>query len=200
MARNRRTRKGKGQQIIANMGLFWKREKVNWGSPGPGREGKLLGVSKSAKRAGEVNFWEQTGIYALYDADYHLIYVGQAGFGSGENSQIGNRLKHHNRDELAGRWEMFSWFGLRKVKKNNVLGSAPARRSGSRTDIGNVLEGILIEVAEPFMNKQRGKLKPAKLYTQKPWVDDQDTNAHKKILDEISKLPAKLKKIIRKAN
>jgi hypothetical protein len=95
---------------------------------------------------------------------------------------------------------MFSWFGLRKVKKNNVLGNDPTRRSGSRTDIGNVLEGILIEVAEPFMNKQRGKLKPVTLYIQQPCVDDQDKKAYKKILDEISRLPTKFKKITRKAN
>jgi len=179
------------------MGLYWKREKVRW--TGNRRVGKrrLAGVRASEKKAGEVDFWEQTGIYALYDADYHLIYVGQAGFG--DKSYIGTRLKHHSRDELAGRWDMFSWFGLRKVTTNNVLGVKPERKSGTLTDIGNVLEAILIQAAEPPMNRQGGKFgKRVKRYLQ---VDDSsdknvDANekAHQKILDKIAKLQAKLKK------
>lgn len=195
MARSKK--KDKGQPIIANMGLFWEREKVRWkGNRSVGR-GSLSGKCAREKRAGEVDFWGQTGIYALYDADYHLIYVGQAGFG--DKSCIGARLKHHCGDELAGRWDLFSWFGLRKVIGKNTLGQKPKRKAGTLTNIGNVLEAVLIAVAEPPMNGQGGKFgKKVERYLQVDESADKDAKSHGKILNEISKLAAKLKKIAHK--
>jgi hypothetical protein len=68
-------KKASGQKIISNMGLFWRRDQVRWkGNRGIGRA-RLAGRRRSAKRKGEVDFWKQTGIYALY-AEYDLIYVG----------------------------------------------------------------------------------------------------------------------------
>ena len=98
MARNKK--RDSGQQIIANMGLFWEKSKVRWKGNRSVGKGSLSGKWVREKKD-EVDFWEQTGIYALYDADYHLVYVGQAGFG--DKSCIGSRLKHHCRDNLAGR-------------------------------------------------------------------------------------------------
>jgi hypothetical protein len=196
MARSRRKKKGTGQ-IIANIGLFWKREKVRWvGSRSIQKQ--LAGKRAYGKTAGVVDFWKQTGIYALYNTDYDLIYVGQAGFG--DKSCIGDRLKHHTRDDLAGRWDRFSWFGLRKVTIKNKLGSKPQHKGGDLTLIGNVLEAILIEVAEPPMNSQGGKFgNNVERYLQHEDVgDDKDVKSHAKILSEISKLTTRLKKIARK--
>ena len=93
-------KKASGQKIISNMGLFWRRDQVRWkGNRGIGRA-RLAGRRRSAKRKGEVDFWKQTGIYALY-AEYDFIYVGQAGLS--DQSNLGNRLKHHLTDDLAGR-------------------------------------------------------------------------------------------------
>jgi len=196
MARSKK--KDKGQQIIANMGLFWKREKARWKGD-RSKKKELAGVRANEKREGKVDFWEQTGIYALYNADYHLVYVGQAGFG--DKSCIGDRLRHHSRDDLAGRWDMFSWFGLRKVTIKNDLGNKPLSKSGALSAIGNVLEGILIEVAEPPMNSQGGKFgKKVERYLQADESADKDAKSHEKILNEILKLSTKLKKIARKTN
>lgn len=153
-------RRGKAKpKIIANMGLFWHRDKVLWRgniSIGP----KCLeGVRASAKTAGVVNFWKQVGIYALYDADYHLIYVGQVGLGD-KKSCIGCRLNQHRKDYLAGRWDMFSWFGFCKVRQNRELGTKFLKAKATWSDVADVLEGVLIEVAEPPQNSQSGRFGP----------------------------------------
>jgi len=199
MARNKK--RDSGQEIIPNMGLFWEKEKVRWkGNRSVGR-GSLSGKCAREKKAGEVDFWGQTGIYALYDADYHLIYVGQAGFG--DKSYIGARLKHHCGDELAGRWDLFSWFGLRKVTGKNTLGQKPKRKAGTLTNIGNVLEAILIAVAEPPMNGQGGRFgKKVSRYLQVDKSSDKDIEdnkkRHEKIMKELSKLSGKFSKLFKK--
>lgn len=147
-----RKKKDRGQKIIRNMGLYWRRDRVRWkGDRGVGRA-RLAGKRRWAKTQGEVDFWKQTGIYALY-ADYHLIYVGQGGLS--DKSCLGNRLKQHLTDDLAGRWDMFSWFGLQVVRiSDNKVGIRTKLSVSSRTHLANVLEGIIIEVAEPPMNSQ----------------------------------------------
>lgn len=145
-------RRGKGKpKIIANLGLFWHRNKVLWSGDRRVGPKSLVGRRPGAKR---VDFWRQGGIYALY-ADHHLVYVGQAGLG--DKSCIGSRLKHHTRDDLADRWDMFSWFGLRKVRKNRKLGAKFNKAKATWSDVADVLEGILIEVAEPPQNSQKGR-------------------------------------------
>ena len=136
------------------MGQFWRRNDVTWRGNRRIGPAALLGVRAGAKRTGRVDFWRQVGIYALY-AVYHLVYVGQAGLG--DQACIGTRLKQHTKNDLAGRWDMFSWFGLCKVNSNLTLG---ARFKIGRTTwrgVADILEGVLIEVAEPPMNSQRGR-------------------------------------------
>jgi len=157
-----------GQNIIRNMGLFWKRDQVRWkGNRGIGKA-RLAGKRRAAKAKGEVDFWKQTGIYALY-ADYHLVYVGQAGLS--DKSFIGTRLKQHLTDDLAGRWDMFSWFGLQVVREgDNKVGKRTKLSVSSRAHLANVLEGIIIEVAEPPMNSQGARFgKRVERYIQ---IDD----------------------------
>lgn len=143
----------RGQDIIKNMGLFWTRDKIMWRGTKKDPKG-LTGVRTHAKTSGPVDFWSQTGIYALY-ADYHLVYVGQAGLT--DKSCIGSRLKAHLSNDLAGRWNMFSWFGLQAVLKSNRLGKRGEVKLTSRAHLANVLEGIVIEIAEPPMNNQKGR-------------------------------------------
>jgi len=187
----KKKKKDQGQKIIANMGLFWARDKVRWkGNAGIG-PARLAGIRRWAKKRGEVNFWPQTGIYALY-ADYRLVYVGQAGLS--DQSCLGNRLKQHLTDDLAGRWDMFSWFGLQKIKStdNKVRARAQVNLS-SRSHLANVLEGIVIEVAEPPMNNQQGRFgKNVELYIQ---VDDSVEpagEAQAKILSAVADMDATL--------
>lgn len=138
--------------MIKNMGLFWKRSDVFWGRPR--NAGSLLGKPSDARRDDPTDFWDQIGIYALY-ADYHLVYVGQSG--QGEQSRLGVRLRQHTTDDLAGRWDSFSWFGIRFVTNNNRLADIPAVRNLNLSQILDLTEGILIAVAEPPLNRQRGR-------------------------------------------
>jgi hypothetical protein len=81
-----------------------------------------------------------------------FIYVGQTNTGD-----LFKRLKDHLEDDLAGRWDRFSWFGFKKVKKDNTLSKGAESKWISRQDLVNVLEGIVIEIAEPQMNNQKGR-------------------------------------------
>lgn len=184
-------KKASGQRIISNMGLFWRHEEVRWkGNRGIGRA-RLAGRRRSAKRKGEVDFWKQTGIYALY-AKYDLIYVGQAGLS--DQSNLGNRLKHHLTD-LAGRWDMFSWFGLQRVKADNKLGKRAELSLSTRAHLANVLEGIIIEVAEPPMNSQKGRFgSRVERYIQVDDSRDAEDKASEQILRSIDKLGEKVAK------
>lgn len=165
MAKKKATKTSQSK-IIRNMGLFWKRDEVLWKGDRKVGPKSLLGQRAGAKRAGNVDFWRQVGVYALY-ADYHLVYVGQAGIG--DKACIGTRLKKHTKDDLAGRWDMFSWFGLCKVKANLTLGARFGLAKATWNGIADILEGILIEVAEPPMNSQKGRFgKGVHRYLQAP--------------------------------
>lgn len=137
--------------LIRNMGLFWKRADVFWGRPK--NKGALKGIKRSAKRGDAIDFWEQSGVYALY-ANYRLVYVGQAGRG---NKRLGSRLRKHTRDDLAGRWDTFSWFGLHDVTTGGVLSGTAVNRSAKANEILDIVEGILIAAAEPPLNRQGGR-------------------------------------------
>jgi hypothetical protein len=65
------------KMLIHNYGLFWDRDKTDWGWPK--HTGRLLGVKASAKKTKPVDFWIQQGIYALYDSAFNLVYIGQTG-------------------------------------------------------------------------------------------------------------------------
>ncbi|MEO0963192.1 MAG: GIY-YIG nuclease family protein, partial [Pseudomonadota bacterium] len=68
-------------------------------------------ASKSASQDNTVDFRQQRGIYVLYDGNFNIVYVGQAGAG---NQDLFGRLKNHLTDHLASRWSLFSWFGVRR--------------------------------------------------------------------------------------
>jgi hypothetical protein len=190
----RRATQGEGQNIIKNMGLFWDSNNVRWrGNRGIG-EKRLIGRRATAKRGGEVNFWDQTGIYALYAADYRLVYVGQAGLT--DQSCLGDRIKTHLSDNLAGRWRLFSWFGLQGVRTtDNELGKRAKLSITRRGDLANVLEGIVIEIAEPPMNSQRGRFgRKVERYLQKDEGPKPQLAENEKIREEIGRLQTSVQK------
>ena len=137
--------------LIANMGLFWREDCVYWGAGS--KAGHLNGVRAGAKTSKPVNFRKQRGIYVLY-SDYKIIYIGQAGTG---NASLFGRLKRHTRDDLAERWNRFSWFGLDRVLvKSGRLAAQTKAAYPSTTTILNHIEGILIHATEPPLNRQGG--------------------------------------------
>lgn len=138
--------------LIRNYGLFWDKDLVHWGHPKD--TGTLLGILEGDVKSKPVDFREQTGIYALYDSAFNLIYIGQAG--SGEQHLL-KRLKDHRKDHLSQRWKYFSWFGLCYVKTGDDTLSAPAENpTVSNLEALNHLEAIVIAIAEPKLNLRRG--------------------------------------------
>lgn len=137
--------------LICTYGLFWRADNVFWGRPR--NSGSLWGVPAAEKSFGKVEFREQAGIYALY-SDYDLIYVGQTG---GKGQKLMARLSQHRKKDLAGRWNMFSWFGTRSVLDTGALKAEKVNASSTHQATLNHLEAILIYVAEPALNRQGGK-------------------------------------------
>ena len=88
---------------------------------------------------------------------------------------------------LWNRWEYFSWVGFRGVNSDGSPSdkqSVDSAVSGFRySDALNEIEGILIEVIEPKLNKQSGRLKSAAEYFQV--VDDRADDVSMKQLQEI---------------
>jgi len=148
--------------IIETYGLYWRSEDVYWGAGS--KRGTLLGIPAHARSAKPVDFRHQAGLYALYK-DHELIYVGQAGSGSGR-AALFTRLKTHRKDKLAGRWDLFSWFGLRRVLPSGRLEEKkkPARPNLAITL--NQIEAVLIAVAEPALNLQGGRYGRQRRYLQ----------------------------------
>jgi hypothetical protein len=138
--------------LISTVGFFWREDYVYWGA---GRNaGSLLGVPAKNRTAAAVNFREQSGIYVLY-ADYEVVYVGQSGLG---NQNLFNRLKQHRTDDLAERWDRFSWFGIRRVLRGGRrLSGETTAVHPSLANVLNHIEGVLIHSVEPPMNGQKGR-------------------------------------------
>jgi hypothetical protein len=136
--------------LISTMGLFWRADHVFWGTPK--NSGSLLGRPARRRRDDPADFREQIGIYILY-ADYKLVYVGQTG--SGDQKML-FRLRQHRSDDLAGRWNQFSWYGVRRV----VAGGLSMPKSAFHPTLAtalNHIEGVLIHAAEPPFNGQGGR-------------------------------------------
>jgi hypothetical protein len=138
--------------LIHNYGLFWRRNDVFWGRPKV--KGHLKGVPAKETSADPVDFRDQAGVYVLYDDNFRLVYVGQAGAG---NQFLFTRLKHHRKDALADRWTRFSWFGIKWVKQSAKLAVGATKFSVKYDDILNHIEAILISAAEPPHNRQGGR-------------------------------------------
>jgi hypothetical protein len=166
--------------LIHNYGLFWRRSLIAHDGPWP-RSGELLGVGVKQKRRGKVDFSRQRGIYALYDDNFRLIYVGQAGKGE---RRLYNRLRSHSLNNLAERWSRFSWFGILPVAEDPVTRSlslvedhTPA--APTKEVILDHMEAILIMAGEPIRNSKGGIFgKDVTLYRQTTasTVVDEDDN------------------------
>lgn len=121
-------------------GMFWKRDFVYW----PGKP-QLLG--KQGTGATDVNFASQIGVYLLHDRE-RVIYVGRA------SDTLFARLKAHTTDRLGGRWDRFSWFGLRSVLDNGQL--SDGELPWGQNVVIETMEAVLIESLEPPLNRRRG--------------------------------------------
>jgi hypothetical protein len=153
--------------IVKNFGFMWERKYINRGAGGFGKAGSLCGFRNGAKKT-IIDFQEQIGVYALYDNTRTIVYIGQAGTGG---SNLFQRLKQQMKgSNLWNRWEYFSWVGFKAVNANGKLNAKQtenARVGGFKYgDALNEIEGVLIELIEPKLNKHGGKIKRAVEYFQ----------------------------------
>jgi hypothetical protein len=128
--------------LINALGMYWSRDKINWGLGTP----KLLGRQTAGSQA--VDFSDQKGVYLLYDRS-EVIYVGRA-----IDQGIGTRLKQHTYDRLNGRWDRFSWFGVYRVSGTGELEMGDPVYD--RELLIATMEALLIESVEPSQNRRRG--------------------------------------------
>lgn len=129
--------------LITSFGMFWRRDDLNLT-----QGGKLRLFGHQAGKKGRVDFADQIGVYLLHDGA-RTMYVGRV-----TKPRMGMRLAEHTRDRLAGRWDRFSWFGLRPVLASGQLGDTAAAFG---TDlVVATMEAILIEGLEPPQNRRQG--------------------------------------------
>ena len=142
LERQQRVKKG----FIRAFGMFWSRNEVDWWGEDGGLE--LLGrVNKNRGALKVANFWDQRGIYVLYN-DHGPYYVGKT-----FDQSLGVRLRQHQKKESphAANWNRFSWFGWRRVLKGKDsaglqrLGEVPAGvLTDSKSSVADI-EALLIE-------------------------------------------------------
>lgn len=129
--------------LINAFGMYWRRDGIDWSRS---RNAQLFGSQQSGSAG--VDFAPQAGIYLLHDRS-RTIYVGRV-----TKERMGARLWEHTRDRLSGRWDRFSWFGVRPVREDGSLGTSP---SGIDIDmLIATLEALIIEGLEPPQNRRQG--------------------------------------------
>lgn len=128
--------------LITSFGMYWRRDQVKWSN-----RPRILGAQQLGAKI--VDFAEQIGLYVLYDGS-RPIYVGQV-----SRPRLGVRLFEHTRDRLNGRWQRFSWFGLRPVMRSGNLGNFKTPTEPLNIFI-DTLEAIIIEIVEPVQNRRVG--------------------------------------------
>lgn len=106
-----------------------------------------MGIQQSGSQ--QVDFGPQAGVYVLYDGS-RIIYVGRV-----TEPRLGQRMWDHTRDRLTGRWDRFSWFGVRKVQENGHLSDIPKTNIEISTLVAT-MEALLIEGLEPPQNRRQG--------------------------------------------
>ncbi len=154
--------------FIKNYGLYWRRDQVEWGSKGPGNIGMLRGYVEGSDEL--VDFRAQAGVYVLYDgADIpssRVTYVGQVGRAGGD-SLYARLYDHHAKDHLWNRWTRFSWFGVFAVGVSGLVHTKVDKGyADSYTSVIDHLEGVLITVLEPPLNKRGANWDGAAQYFQ----------------------------------
>lgn len=141
--------------MIKAYGRLWKREFVDWSKKG--LHGTFQYEPKNAKaRKVDTNCWNQRGIYVLYQG-YEPVYVGRVG--TGETTNIGNRLNAHRTNKWEDKWDRFSWYGVCAINKTDgQVRDAPKTLADTPDKIISDLEAIAIFISDT-KNKRAESLK-----------------------------------------
>ena len=128
---------------VTAYGLHWERDKVDWVS------GRILGYDTDPKQP--IDFSDQQGVYLLHNWQ-STVYVGRT---EAERNGLSQRLRHHHRrSDWSGKWERFSWFGLRRVDDAGNIFDGPD--SAAKDTVVALMETLLIEVLGPALNRNQG--------------------------------------------
>ncbi len=176
--------------LLKNYGIFWERKYIHFGWQG--KKGCLLG---SNNQKGDVDFREQLGIYILYDSNMKSVYVGQAGNGK---ATLFSRLKQHENDHLWNRWDYVSWYGFRGVNQDGSLSKKDHIKKQFQIDGSNLLneiEGLLITVLEPRLNKQGAKWNDVEGFFQEIHEDVEEYTLCE-LMEKQEELEAKIDKLL----
>ena len=179
--------------LIKNFGTLWERKYIHFGSQGV--RGCMIG---SNGKIDEANFVEQIGIYVLYDKDMQSVYVGQAGNGK---ASIFSRLKQHESDHLWNRWVYVSWYGFREVNNDGTLSQKDHVEKTSKIDGANLLneiEGLLITILEPRLNKQGAKWSGVDEFFQEIHEDVEEYTLDD-LMEKQEELESRIDKLIKKS-
>ena len=190
--------------IFRTWGDFWAKDMVDFGWT-RGSPGTLLGIPANAVDSTiPVDFKEQAGVYILFNSNRDPIYVGQSGSGS---QKIWYRLRAHASGRYAARWTHFTWFGFYEPNEKGLLPSQIAHSDYKKhrteegheihTTIGNALnevEGVLIHILEPRLNKQGARLGSLKEYRQytNDGIQLENDRIMSRILTTLEKIETKL--------
>jgi hypothetical protein len=153
---------------IRNFGMYWVRDKVEWGRPRT--MGQLRGVRATKRRDSPVDFRTQTGIYVLYDEQRAPLWIGQA-------QLLYKRLSDHRRDHLRDRWKYFTWFGFRRINDNGTLGLSSRLEfhvKGQASEARDEIEAVLIQVLEPRLNRRGSNWHDTEEFLQYDSGNDED--------------------------
>ncbi|NHA66846.1 GIY-YIG nuclease family protein [Phycicoccus flavus] len=169
--------------FIRAYGMFWHAEEVDWTGEESSRRLELLGRYGERQPKIQVsNFWDQQGIYILYN-DYGPYYVGRT-VGAGMN--LGLRLRQHwhgtNGSPHQGKWDRFSWFGWRGTLSGvdprglRKLRATPSTLLTDSTDTVNDLESLLIYALGTINvgNRRQETFRAAVEWKQIRWSDHDD--------------------------
>lgn len=106
---------------------------------------------------------------------------------------------------MAGRWDRFSWYGIRRINRAGGLHavSSPKRQIESLEAIAT-LEALLIRVTTPSLNRRRESLPDAEFVTQdneqaRIGIRGQITGLERKI-DELTATVRDLRSTVRSPN
>lgn len=151
-------------------GMFWRRDQVVW-------RGRAALLGRQGIGASKVDFATQIGVYLLHDRD-RVIYVGRA------MDTLSARLMAHTVDRLGGRWDRFSWFGLRNVGPTGEL--IDTALPWNQKVVVETFEALLIEALEPPLNRRRGDNFSGVEYLQV--ADPEIERSHqRRVIDQLSK-------------
>jgi hypothetical protein len=172
--------------IFQNFGIFWDLRLVDFGRRGRGSPGSLKGY-RSEQHAEDiaeeqpekkkrikktplvVDFSTQVGVYILHNRDRSIVYIGQTRRNSGS---LLSRLREHSHGDLKGRWTHFSWFGLEPIKDGKISPEpSDPPKNILKSAVLNHLEGMLIAMIEPPLNKRGPNWKDTQKFLQYDLAD-----------------------------